>query len=194
MRFEAKVTGGERHPRTLEAHRYHLEHNLLPRLASRRIAALGVEDVAALITELRSNGRSAKSAANACWSPRSAHAAHAVANGCWAGQRSSACSRPGRLLVVTALYSGPRISELLGLIWEDVDFAAGLIRVRAQLSAPTAASRRNGWRRRRLPRCARCRWSSSSHTSSPRTSSLAARRHRRRDLWCIASSPRTEER
>jgi hypothetical protein len=46
-RFEAKVAAGERHPRTLEAHRYHLEHNLLPRLASRRIAALGVEEVAA---------------------------------------------------------------------------------------------------------------------------------------------------
>ena len=64
-RFEAKVAVGERHPRTLEAHHYHLEHNLLPHLASRRIAALGVEDVAALITELRGDGRSAKSTANA---------------------------------------------------------------------------------------------------------------------------------
>lgn len=64
-RFEAKVAAGERHPRTLEAHRYHLDHNLLPRLASRRIAALGIEDVAALITELRADGRSAKSTANA---------------------------------------------------------------------------------------------------------------------------------
>jgi integrase len=45
-----------------------------------------------------------------------------------------ACPPHGRLLVTTALYSGLRISELLGLIWEDVDFAAGLIRVRAQLS------------------------------------------------------------
>lgn len=64
-RFEAKVAAGERHPRTLEAHRYHLEHNLLPRLASRRIATLGVEDVAALITALKADGRSAKSTANA---------------------------------------------------------------------------------------------------------------------------------
>jgi integrase len=45
-----------------------------------------------------------------------------------------ACPPQGRLLVITALYSGLRISELLGLIWEDIDFAAGLIRVRAQLS------------------------------------------------------------
>jgi hypothetical protein len=118
-RFEAKVTAGERHPRTLEAHRYHLEHNLLPRLASRRIAALGVEDVAALITELQGHGRSAKSTANALgtlqgilrfarrrgWvladpvellEPRSARATRAVANGCWAGPRSSACWAPAR--------------------------------------------------------------------------------------------------
>ena len=45
-----------------------------------------------------------------------------------------ACPPPDRLLVTTALYSGLRISELLGLIWDDIDFAAGLIRVRAQLS------------------------------------------------------------
>lgn len=118
-RFEAKVAAGERHPRTLEAHRYHLDHNLLPRLASRRIAALGIEDVAALITELRAVGRSAKSTANAlgrckasfaspgagagsspirssCWSPRSARATRGAVKGCWAGRRSSACSMPAR--------------------------------------------------------------------------------------------------
>jgi integrase len=51
-----------------------------------------------------------------------------------AGRLLDACPERGRLLVETALYSGLRISELLGLIWADVDFAAGLIRVRAQLS------------------------------------------------------------
>lgn len=52
-------------PARWRAHRYHLEHNPLPRLASRRIAALGVEDVAALITALLGDVRSAKSTANA---------------------------------------------------------------------------------------------------------------------------------
>jgi integrase len=32
------------------------------------------------------------------------------------------------------LYTGLRISEMLGLVWDDVDFDAGVIRVRAQLS------------------------------------------------------------
>ena len=37
-------------------------------------------------------------------------------------------------MIATVLYSGLRISEMLGLTWEDIDFAAGLIHVRAQLS------------------------------------------------------------
>src|SRR5439155_5162847 len=39
-----------------------------------------------------------------------------------------------RPLVATALYTGMRISELLGLTWTEVDFEAGLDRVRFQLS------------------------------------------------------------
>jgi integrase len=37
-------------------------------------------------------------------------------------------------MVATALYTGLRISELLGLVWDDVNLASGLIRVSAQLS------------------------------------------------------------
>jgi hypothetical protein len=39
-RFEAMVAVGDRHPRTYEAHRFHLDHDLLPRLGSRRIASV----------------------------------------------------------------------------------------------------------------------------------------------------------
>src|SRR5215211_9093066 len=38
-----------------------------------------------------------------------------------------------RTLIATALFTGLRIGELLGLVWSDLDFDAGLIRVRKQL-------------------------------------------------------------
>jgi integrase len=50
------------------------------------------------------------------------------------------CALPTyRPLLASALFSGMRLSELLGLRWEDVDFDQGLIRVRHQLSRATSA-------------------------------------------------------
>ena len=46
----------------------------------------------------------------------------------------AACPPPGRLMLATALYSGLRISEMLGLVWDDVDLTSGVIHVRLQLS------------------------------------------------------------
>ena len=46
----------------------------------------------------------------------------------------TACTPRYRPLIATALYTGARISELLALTWTDIDFPAGLIHVRAQLS------------------------------------------------------------
>lgn len=63
-RFEAKVVAGERHARTLEAHRHQLDHHLLPALASRQIAAITADDVAELLLWLRER-RSAKTSASA---------------------------------------------------------------------------------------------------------------------------------
>jgi len=163
-RFEAMVAAGDRHPRTYEAHRFHLDHDLLPRLGSRRIASLGVEDIAGLIVELRAAGRSAKTTANALgtlqsvlrfarrrgWiladpvellEPEERPRPPRRPRGRVLGQAEierllDACPSRGRILVETALFSGLRISELLGLTWADIDFAAGLIQVRAQLSRP----------------------------------------------------------
>jgi integrase len=163
-RFEAMVVAGERHPRTYEAHRFHLDHDLLPRVGHRRIASLGVEDVAELITELRGAGRSAKTTANALatlqsvlrfarrrgWiladpvellEPEERPHPPRRSRGRVLGQAEVerllvACPSRGRILVETALFSGLRISELLGLTWADIDFVAGLIQVRAQLSRP----------------------------------------------------------
>jgi integrase len=42
-----------------------------------------------------------------------------------------------RPVLATAVFTGMRLSELLGLRWQDVDFDAGLIHVRAQLSRAT---------------------------------------------------------
>jgi integrase len=161
-RFKAMVEAGDRHARTLEAHRFHLDHDLLPRLGSRRVASIGVEDVADLVTELRTTGRSAKTTANALATLQSVlrfarrrglvlvdpvellepeerphpprHLRGRVLGQAEIEHLQNACPSRGRILVETALFSGLRISELLGLIWADIDFAAGLIRVQAQLS------------------------------------------------------------
>lgn len=160
-RFEGKVAAGERHPRTLEAHRYHLEHHLLPAFAHRRVAAITVDDVAELLLALRREGRSAKTAASALatlhsimryarrngWitvdpvdqlesdeRPRPARRCQRVLGRGEIERLLAACSPRDRLMIATVLYTGMRISEMLGLIWDDIDLAAGVIHVRAQLS------------------------------------------------------------
>jgi integrase len=52
-----------------------------------------------------------------------------------------------QLVLATALYTGMRLSELLGLTWQDVDFDRQVIHVRYQLSR---ATRENAARRVRL--------------------------------------------
>jgi integrase len=46
----------------------------------------------------------------------------------------AACLPTYRPLLATALYSGMRLSELLGLTWAELDLGEGLIQVRYQLS------------------------------------------------------------
>src|SRR5215207_1083312 len=160
-RFEAKVAAGERHPRTLEAHRYQLDRHLLPPFGRRRIAALTVDDVAELLHQLRRKGCSAKTAAGALASlqsvmrfarrcgwivadpverlerderPRPQRRRQRVLGRAEIERLLAACSPRDRLMLATVLYTGVRISEMLGLVWDDVDFAAGVIHVRAQLS------------------------------------------------------------
>jgi integrase len=160
-RFEAKVAAGERHPRTLEAHRYQLDRHLLPALGRRAIALITVDDVAELLHELRRTGCSAKTSASALatlqsvmrfarrcgWivadpvgllehdeRPRPTQRRQRVLGRAEIERLLGACAPRDRLMVTTVLYTGLRISEMLGLLWDDVDFAAGVIHVRAQLS------------------------------------------------------------
>jgi integrase len=44
-------------------------------------------------------------------------------------------------LIATALYTGMRMSELLGLIWDDIELGGGTVHVRAQLSRAHADAR-----------------------------------------------------
>jgi integrase len=160
-RFEARVAAGERRERTLEAHGYHVRKHLLPTLAPRLMHTIGVDDVAALLTGLRAAGCSEKTAAEALATLHGI-VRFAIRNGWIAdnpvakleaderphptgrrqrvlgrdeiGRLFGACLPRYRPLLATALYSGLRISELLGLVWDDVDLATGVIHVRAQLS------------------------------------------------------------
>ncbi|WP_272475473.1 tyrosine-type recombinase/integrase [Baekduia alba] len=160
-RYETLVAGGLRRSRTLEAHRYYLDRHLLPRLGRRRISAITVSDVCAVIDGMRAGGCSEKTIGNALATLHSV-LRYARRQG-WVvddpiakleaderprpeprrqrvlGQqevvRLLACTSDAyRPLVATALFTGMRISELLGLIWGDVDLRAGTIHVRAQLS------------------------------------------------------------
>src|SRR4051794_1113394 len=53
-------------------------------------------------------------------------------------RRSARCSAARasvyRPLLTTAIYTGMRLSELLGLTWQDVDFDSEIIHLRYQLS------------------------------------------------------------
>ncbi len=155
------MAAGERHPRTLEAHRYHFERHVLPALATKRMSTLRADDVAALLDDLRQKGCSPKTAAGALamlhsiiryarrhgWiatdpvdqlepdeRPRPAHRRQRMLGRDEIKRLLAACTPRDRLMVATALYTGLRISELLGLIWNDIDFASGIVRMRAQLS------------------------------------------------------------
>jgi len=123
--------------------------------------AITVGDVAELMTGLRAKGRSEKTIAGVLATLQSV-VRFAIRNG-WivenpvgkleAGERPrpvrrrqrvlgreeiarllAACAPRYRPLIATGLYTGLRISELLGLIWDDIDLAAGELHLRAQLS------------------------------------------------------------
>jgi integrase len=160
-RYERRVEAGERRERSLESNRYHLEKHLLPSFGPCLIRTLGVEDVATLMTELRAAGKSEKTVAGALATLQSI-VRFALRNS-WMAQnpveRLESCERPHpvprrqrvlgrdeiarllvacapryRTLISTALYTGLRISELLGLLWADFDLDRGELHVRAQLS------------------------------------------------------------
>lgn len=159
--FEAQVRSGERAERTLEHYRYQLRRNLLPTLGQKKVQEISTDDCARLIAKLRARGLSPKTIAGALVPlgrvfslalrrgyinsnplqrletserPRVHRREQRVLTHEEMRKLLAACLPSYRPLVTTALYTGMRLSELLGLTWAEVDFDAGLIRVRHQLS------------------------------------------------------------
>ncbi|MGZ4391164.1 MAG: tyrosine-type recombinase/integrase [Gaiellaceae bacterium] len=147
-------------PRTYEGYTYRLERHILPRLGQLRLDEIGVDDVLALIGELRESGYSGWSI-RSILTPLSRLFSHAVRRDLIAASPISKLDRSerpavwnreqrvlnsqeiGRLLdaappryrtlIATAILTGLRQSELLGLRWRDIDFEDELIRVRSAL-------------------------------------------------------------
>ena len=147
-------------PSTVEAYAGRLERHILPRLGERRLDQIAVDDILCLIGDLRKAGYSGTTVATTL-TPLSRLFAHAVRRGLLEVNpvsqldrserpRVSRKERPvlsrdeiGRLLdaaplqyrtlLATAILSGLRQGELLGLHWRDVDFDNQRIRVRSAL-------------------------------------------------------------
>jgi integrase len=146
---------------TVEAYAGRLERHVLPRLGTRRLNEIAVDDILALVSDLRKRGYCGTTVA-AILTPLSRLFGHAVRRGLIEANpvskldrserpRVSRQERPvlnpeeiGRLLdaapngyrtlLATAILSGLRQGELLGLHWRNVDFENELIRVRTALN------------------------------------------------------------
>jgi integrase len=159
--FEALVRSGERAERTLEHYRYQLRHNILPTLGHKKVQAISTDDCAQLITTLRARGLSPKTISGALVPlgrmfslalrrgyinsnpldrldsserPRVHKREQRVLTHVEMRKLLGACLPTHRPLIATALYTGMRLSELLGLVWAEVDFEGGLIHLRSQLA------------------------------------------------------------
>jgi integrase len=147
-------------PRTYEGYAYRLERHILPRFGQRRLDEIGVDDILALIGELREGGYSGWSI-RSILTPLSRLFSHAVRRDVipvspiskldrterptvWKREQRvlnsdeiprilDAATPRYRTLIATAILTGLRQSELLGLRWRNIDFEEEIIRVRSAL-------------------------------------------------------------
>jgi len=159
--FEAKVAAGERRDRTLDLYRSQLRRHLLPRLGRRRLAMITADDVVAVTRELQADGLSPWTVKRMLGAlscvftfalrrgyvtthpfqrlerderPHPLRSDQRVLTRTELARLFAACPRRYRPLLLTGAYTGMRLSEVLGLSWDDVDFAAGVVHVRHQLA------------------------------------------------------------
>ena len=163
--FESEVAAGERSVRTLERYRDHLNGHILPALGRREMQKITPNVVASLFNEKRAEGLSSWSR-QGMRVVLGRIFARAVRRGYISesplarlerselpkatnvneartltrdelGALLAATPEAYRPIIATLIYTGLRIQEALGLVWGDVDFDAGLIRLRYQLSRAT---------------------------------------------------------
>jgi integrase len=156
------VAAGEKRPRTLELYRQQWASHLEPSLGRVPVQKITAGHVSKLLADLRQKGKSSWTI-KAVWYRLDSLLDHAMTRGLISEsplKRVSKSERPSgkaktqprtltndecaklitkaserwRPLIATAVFTGLRISELLALRWQDVDFAEGVIRVRGQLS------------------------------------------------------------
>ncbi len=151
---------GHLRPRTLERYEVALRVHVLPRLGRLRVSELTEDHVAWLVAEMRDAGAAGWSI-RATLTPLSRIMKWCVRQGMAAsnpvtklddderpkvsrremrvlerdelGRLLAAAPDRYRTLLATAVFTGVRLGELLGLRWADVDFEGGLVSVRKQL-------------------------------------------------------------
>jgi integrase len=158
---QALVDVDELGQRTFDSYELSVRRHLKPRFGSRAIRSLTPNDLVGWHAAQRRSGAAAWSI-KARWVALRSVLAYAVRNG-WLDTnpadaltsrerpKSGASSRRflteeemgrlldaaegrDRVLIAVCLFGGLRISEVLGLTWDDVDFATGHLRVRHQLN------------------------------------------------------------
>lgn len=165
---EARVAAGDLARSTLAGYRDELERHVLAVFGHRQIAAITPDDLVRWHRDMQRRRLSAWSIKHA-WSPLRLVLRYAVRhyglpgnpadallpterpkpgedrkrflNRKEIGQLLDAAVDPYRLPIATAIFSGLRIGELLGLTWEDIDFKSGLIKVRFQATRPGERAR-----------------------------------------------------
>jgi integrase len=174
-------------PSTVEAYTGRLQRHVFPQLGERPLDEIAVDDILALIADLRKQGYSGTTIATTL-TPLSRIFVTAVRRGLIEvnpvskldrserprvirqdrpvlspeeiGRLLDAAPRGFRTLLATAVLSGVRQGELLGLHWRDIDFQGELIYVRTALNRKrqdvppkTQRAKRASSSCRRSPRC-----------------------------------------
>src|SRR4051794_19471537 len=157
----ARLDAGEMSPRTFEIYEVGLRRHVLPALGARQLRSITPDELVAWIRSMRAAGYAPHSVHN-YWAPLHLVLGYAVRHGiipASPADRLTSAERPKpgsgsrrflskpqmaqllaaapdryRVAIACALFSGMRLSELLGLVWSDVDFVGQALCVRYQMS------------------------------------------------------------